>query len=568
MAEEAPEEVGEEMVEMTPQEDVYSFMMLIGPTESVDSEGKFNIDTMVGFFLVIVTLIVQGYLLWAVYNSVVGGNTEWEMGIVDTGANKPLYDPDPKPPPKCAQGNALCSNEAGDKISCAPHSLRLLGGWDELDTNHDGVWTMEEVEAQREELMCKYVVDPKEIFNVFISFIMEHKDEIWIHPDVLNRRKIFKSYFSYTMGDMIMCGYRNEMHCPNLVKRGFFDAPLEFRTVPRVGNTIDSAIQYCRRLLEEGGTCELLMPGSYSTWRVSSTQECLDKKYSKFIYEHPTSGQRRSMLEVSYAAVKQYEKTATWLFKVYKTMIVFLWISSMIVEFKKMVNIVTWIIRMDSTKKAAEDGKDAVERDEGGAYTINGITMQHRVIQAVVTVIRLFMLTVLTFVGNSLLLASPDFMSLLFDAVSLKFVIDLQEMFYTQILRQTVRDQTGAVNPMEVKQLGLSFLNRNPGIKDCMWFFFAIGMACFVMYQYYKVSVTPLRDAITCACLGEGERCVEGSLFDYAFWHNYFKTTIPQAKNEIQMMEESSFMQIANSTFESGKSILSRNRYGYVVPAM
>lgn len=546
----------EPTVEIAPEEDVYSYMMLIGPTESVKSQGKMNMDTMVGYFLVILTVMIQGYLLWAVFNSVVTSNVKWESGIVNTGDNDWNLVGKVE---GCNTGKSLCTLEdVGDKVehySCAPPSVRLTGRWYELDTNGDGVWTREEVMAARDELQCKYVVDPVEFFDVITKFVINRNKIIWVHPDIYDGTKIASPYFTYASGDIIMCGYRNEKMCANVLKNGFFDAALEFNTVPRVGHTIDSAMFYCRELLKPGGTCEKVLPSTYSVWKVESDQECKEKEYEKFIYEHPTDGTKKSFLSVDYSARLQYRKTLSPLFVVFKSFIIFIWVMSMVFEYKRLLKIAQWIYGMNTTKQALEDGKEPVEMDEESeTYTINGISGFQRGTQALVLFLRTLMVTILFWVGTSLLLQSPEFMSLLFDAVSLKFIIDLQEIFYAQILRQRVKDQTQNVEPMVVPQLGPVRWSNHPGVKDFVWFLVTAGGAILIMYTNYKYTVTPLGEALECTCLGMGSKCVEANNFTYSFWHDYWKLATPKVFKDVAVMKKAhmggSFLQ-ANITSAS-----------------
>merc|ERR1719183_3277674 len=110
------------------------------------------------------------------------------------------------------------------------------------------------------------------------------------------------------MGDIIMCGYRNEAMCRNVLQRGYFDAPLKYGTVPRIGNTTMSALDYCIDLLREGGTCDRVLPSTYSVWKIQSDEECGEKWYSKFVYKHPTTGSAKSFLAVDYEARIQAAK--------------------------------------------------------------------------------------------------------------------------------------------------------------------------------------------------------------------------------------------------------------------
>ena len=86
--------------------------------------------------------------------------------------------------------------------------------------------------------------------------------------------------------------------CAHLLARGYFDAALKHNTVPRVGNIIDSALEYCYELLKGGGMCERSLPSTYTVWKVKSDKECRAKSFNKFVYQHPSSGDFKSMVAV------------------------------------------------------------------------------------------------------------------------------------------------------------------------------------------------------------------------------------------------------------------------------
>lgn len=532
-------EAEEPVIEIGPEEDVYSYMMFIGPTASIRAKGRINADTWVGFFLVGVTLFIQGYLLWAVFNSVITTNIDWEKGIVNAPGTEWALAAEVGE--GCNTGASLCTLERiGEELhySCAPPSVRLTSRWHELDTNGDGIWTREEVKAARAQLKCKYIVDPVEFFDVVQTFVLNREKIIWVHPDVRAGTGIAQPYFTYAAGDVIMCGYRDEKMCANVLRSGFFDAPLKYNTVPRVGNTIDSAMHYCRELLKPGGTCERTLPSTYSVWKVESDQECKGKHFSKFVFEHPKTGTKKSFLAVDYEARRQFEKVNSPLFKLYKTVIVAVWVFAMIFEVKKMIGISTWVYSMKSASSAREEGLEAVEMDpDSETYTINGITIQHRVIQGLVTIIRFFMILILFWVGTSLLLQSPEYMTLLFDAVSLKFIIELQEIFYAQILRQRVRDQTMNVNGMVVPAAGPTSINSHPGIKDFSWLLIVIVISVLLLHLHYENSVKPIGEGLECACLGVGDKCIEAQNFTYDFWHDYWRYKTPQVFKDVDALK-------------------------------
>merc|ERR1719183_3339340 len=125
----------------------------------------------------------------------------------------------------------------------------------------------------RKHLKCKYVVDPVEVFQVFVKFLIKREGLIWIHPDLRAGKKIDKAYFDYAAGDINMCGYRNTDMCSNIMHRGVFDGALKYGRAPRVGTTIASAMDYCWDLLQPGGACERLLPSTYKVWKIASVKQ-------------------------------------------------------------------------------------------------------------------------------------------------------------------------------------------------------------------------------------------------------------------------------------------------------
>merc|ERR1719424_2008835 len=218
-------------------------------------------DTLMGWILALLNFFFQGLLLYTVYSEVVVANIEWESTI----ATKKLWSSNYEPgflgaePRKCNPGGSLCVADGGN-VSCAPPSVQLTGKWDLLDTNGDGIWTRQEVEEAKEKLQCEFIANPVEVFDVFISFLKMREKILWLHPDVKAGKAIHKMYFDFAAGDVIMCGYRSPDMCARLLKRGVFHAPLKYHTAPRVGTTIDSALEYCYELLKPGGHCERKLP--------------------------------------------------------------------------------------------------------------------------------------------------------------------------------------------------------------------------------------------------------------------------------------------------------------------
>lgn len=522
---------------VTPSDNVYAYFMFAPPTEHKKEGGGITLDIIMAYVLLIFNFFMQGFLLYVIFNVVVQGNIKWQDSILtQEGGGLDLLDMNPGK--GCNTGGSLCFPQ-NNSYSCAPPSVQLTGRWEELDLNGDGIWTREEVDKAKLDLKCKYVVNPVEVFDVFISFLKEREKIIWLHPDVKAGKAIHKMYFWYAAGDIIMCAYRNELMCPNLLKRGVFHAPLKYHTAPRVGTTIDSALSYCYELLKPGGTCQRSLPSTYSVWKVSSTNQCMAPSFTKFVYENPGNGVVKSLLEVDYEARKKYALSKTMTFKIYKCIIISLWLLSMLFELKDITIVFTWVLRFPAAK---DFGEDAVkeETDDSGetTYTIQGITTVHRTAVGLMTVCRFVLTCTLTLVGVSFLLKQTSYIGLLMDAVALVFIVEIANILYTQVLRNDIREQCESLNPMTVPMYGVKALNERPALVDMICLAGIMVTTLLVMWFWNDNAVEPLYDALSCACLSEGEKCHEANKFDYDFWYKYWKLDVPDIFRQVDELKK------------------------------
>eukprot|EP00746_Dinoflagellata_sp_MGD_P124159 gnl/MRDRNA2_/MRDRNA2_58742_c0_seq1.p1 gnl/MRDRNA2_/MRDRNA2_58742_c0~~gnl/MRDRNA2_/MRDRNA2_58742_c0_seq1.p1 ORF type:complete len:624 (-),score=131.74 gnl/MRDRNA2_/MRDRNA2_58742_c0_seq1:29-1900(-) len=511
-----------------PAENIYSYFMFINPTEHKKEGGQFTWDVLMAYILVALGWFIQGLFLYTIFNEVVVGNLEWQTGIFRVGGQDwNLISPKSE---GCNDGGSLCVLDKG-MYSCAPPSVQLTGRWEELDVNKDGIWTREEVMQEREKLKCKYVVDPVEVFDVFVNFLLQRENIIWIHPELRAGRMIHQAYFTYAAGDIIMCGYRNKDMCANVLRAGAFDAPLKYGTAPRVGTTINSALDYCYDLLKPGGACELTLPSTYAVWKIESVSQCHAPTYEKFTFTNPgMTNSTKSLLAVDYEARQEFEKSKTMLFQAYKTIIISLWFLAMLMEFKDQTIIFTWVMRFPD---AAEFGEDAVlekvneENPEEATYTIQGVTSGHRMMVGILTFARFLITVILTGVGVSFLMKQTDYIDLLLDALALIFIVEVAEVLYSQVLRPEVRAQTENLEPMHVPMYGIDYLNRRPSLVDIIQLCTIVFVTLCWMTYYYGSTLDPIYDALQCTCIGVGENCREAQTFSYDFWHKYWKEDVP-----------------------------------------
>lgn len=522
--------------------DVFSYFTLTSVIEK-KRHGRFTVDACMSYTLVFVVLLIQSVLLYCVSDKVIRKTLQWQSGIISTGRN---YNLVAEKTTGCQDASSLCTHLDG-VMSCAPPSVQLIGRWDELDTDKDGTWTRSELMKSRDALKCKFAVDPVEMFEVLVAWLNERKKHIWLHSDIVNHKAIPKAYFIYIMGDIAMCGYRDADMCGNLMKRGVFDAALNLSTVPRIGNTAASALEYCHQLLDFGGLCERFLPSTYSTWKIESVQECKSPEFNSFVYKTPHTGVVKSLLEVDYQARQRYEVAKTTIFMTYKMCIVFIWILLVISQLRDVVKTLTWVLRIYYLKanlstesagvigltRSVSRGFDARESSLKNEEIHASVTHAHCVAMSVVTLFRVIMLCWLCCVGLIFLGTQTDYIGLLLDGIALLFIIDVEAIVYARVLRQDVRSYWEEREPIELPRMGIGFLSRRPDITDMVWLFVVICLAIAFQVIYTYVIVNPMYDALQCVCLSQGDACHEARRFSRSFWDQYWTHDVPNSREEI-----------------------------------
>jgi arginine exporter protein ArgO len=524
-------------------ENVYSYFKFIVPVEDKKAKGGITWTKILAYVLVICSIMAQFTLLYAIFERVVKGDVKWQNKILnpqgDTFTSKQGHDYQHElGKTQCMIGGSLCFKTNGT-VSCAPPSVQLTGRWDELDTNGDGIWTREEVIASKDELQCKYAVNPVEVFDVFVNLLKDREGIIWLHPDVKARRAIPKPYFTYAAGDIIMCGYRSTDMCANVLQMGAFDAPLKTGLAPRVGKTIDSALDYCYDLLKVGGTCERTLPSTYAVWRKNGEEQCGDPDFDKFVYTHPESGMQKSMLVVDYDSRKAYERAhSSDMFIVYKSIVIGLFLLAMFNEFKGCMNFFNWVIMFPSANGMRDpvlEEKDPESDDM--TYTVKGITTFHRFMCTLLALCRLTMCIILAWVGLSFLLKDTTYIDLLLNAVGFVFIVEIAEYLYCFFIDAALRDECDRIEAMQVPQIGFTYLHLNPALRDILGVLGLIGGTAFVMYLHHSYIVTPLSQALECTCLGRGSHCLEAQKFTPDFWSDYWTVAVPGVFKDIAEMK-------------------------------
>jgi hypothetical protein len=284
---------------------------------------------------------------------------------------------------------------------------------------------------------------------------MAREKVLWVHPDVKAGNAIPKAYFTFVSADVIICTYRNTDICPNLLMRGFFDAPLMNKNSPRVGNTTESALAYCYNLLKPGGACESFLPSTYAVWKKSSESQCLNNAYRKVTYTHPGTKRTKSMLAVDYGVIDDFKRADKSVeFAIFKTCIIACYLLVMFVEFKDILGFVTVGVNMPS---AAEDEEivEVTDPDDPDSvkYQMMGLTRKDRIGVFAQVFIRVIMLILCASIGLCFILKTMSVLDLILNALGLLFIVEISSFVFAQMLSPYMKDEFGEVEPVKVQML-------------------------------------------------------------------------------------------------------------------
>lgn len=447
----------------------------------------------------------------------------------------------------CVPGRSLCYY-VGDRLSCAPSTLRLLGHWKILDLNGDGVWTRDEAldEDMRPRIQCRTAVDTLMLFDFMLSSLRRYpllKEQKLVHHNISSGTAVHRAYFEWFKGEPLLCMFGSEDMCGNLLERGIFDGPLKLGTSEIIKDA-KSARAYCRKLLRDDGHCDKMLSGEYHAWKMESKSQCGTREYEPFVFESRYDrGESLPMLKVDFETRQEFAKTGSVAFTIYVAILLSSFYATMYKEFKAILTAFMLCYQFpkahdysDSVHLPEDFATESVEGGDAGLKQCSGqpklvaLTMDHRVVVLIVTTLRLVICLLLLYTGTIFLLNDTNYISLIFDCLSLVFIMQIDELLYDSMLR--IAAQRNLENFEDIVIQLPAWWPRHMG-KD-MWMSILICLvAVLIVREYVEKELTPMSRALECACLVEGDQCSEAVHFDRDWWYNYWTVSVPKARQEI-----------------------------------
>lgn len=433
----------------------------------------------------------------------------------------------------------LCypGSKGSNTYSCLPWSSLYASFWKKLDTNGDGIWSHEEAVKDQAKLGNATGVKPTLIFGVIAHGLedrMKIDTNITVPPEMIQRQGIPKAHFDYWKGDAILCSYSDPEMCSALISRGFFDSAMDPAHAGNKGvYDIDSAMDYCRFMLKEGGGCDQSMPQIYQLYRAKRKEQCGDiHLYPSGVYANKYNKEETMyVITAEYEALDGHLKSETMTFRLFLFLVLLLWLLALVQEIREMLKLADFCIMFPRASKKKGLGVHTIEDNEReNKIAITGITSTHRTIIATVCIFRTVVVLYLGTVGCVFLINDTGYMDLLMNAVALAFILEIDEILFSAVSRGSTLSALEEVLPMTFKSMFptqgfFSWILQ----KDFIGLI-VMPTICIVIIATHNATTTkPVLAALNCACYQQGETCFEAQTFDKAWWTNYWSSVLPTA---------------------------------------
>jgi len=476
------------------------------------------------------------------------------------------------PAPACRGLDETICVDKGDGISCAPASIHVLTDWDLLDSDGDGVWSREEARNKklRETVQCDYGVDLLALYHRF-SHQLNASDVLQGRrgTELLSGSGINKAYYNWFLHKPLLCQYGDADMCGSLFQRGFFDEALRQRPSPEFTDTTTS-LQYCTKLLQT--ECFDILPTTFKVWRSREKQQCGERLFGQSMYQVPESAiddddsdssgaiQSVPMLTIGFTLQNMYAGTKGYPFRIFLCILLVTFLSVMFLECRSIMKCFVWTYNFPKDHEAGTDGNVVGRRavrielgkDSGGSdhdestprhhnavsKSISAVRNDHRLFVGFITLLRFFLWVFLLWSGIMFLTGKPRYMTLVFDALSLLFIFEIDELLYTTMLRHELKQDHLSTDEIHVKYPARILSGRKMVLMDMLLFFGIILFALCIVYTYCVVELDPLIDALTCLCSKDGPHCHDAQHFSKSWWDDYWSTTLPAANLIIDRLKD------------------------------
>eukprot|EP00927_Polykrikos_kofoidii_P054068 TRINITY_DN48553_c0_g1_i1.p1 TRINITY_DN48553_c0_g1~~TRINITY_DN48553_c0_g1_i1.p1 ORF type:complete len:647 (+),score=68.72 TRINITY_DN48553_c0_g1_i1:59-1999(+) len=425
-----------------------------------------------------------------------------------------------------------------NRFLCAPPSTSIIEHWDDLDSNHDGVWSADEAKKDVHKLRCNLNVRPSLIYKVVWEFFhAQHTTHILNVAPPVSDDGIPKPYFDIWSGLVGLCIHSDKGMCGTILQSGLFDEALKPGGHPRI-NDLDSAMQFCVDVLTSGGLCDHALPQTYQLYKARHAQQCGEASYiGGPIYQNPHNADDEMYIaKATYSQVTTVAAATEPTFLLFQCCVILIWMVSTCPEIYDLIVLTQFLLKFPSCDGVNDTGLIVSKEEQD--IQILAIVTPHRVIIAVSVFIRLFLVLYILHIGMIFLLSDTDYLNMLLNAVALVFVFEIDELLYNALGRETTQIDIDNTRPIEFECITEKYPKMARLLDKDFWgvVILPIVVVMFVAWQAVFISI-PMKDALQCACLQTGDHCKEAETFNKAWYNNYWSTTFRSAVESLRQVQ-------------------------------
>jgi hypothetical protein len=458
-------------------------------------------------------------------------------------------------------------------IDCGQPTFQMLGRWEELDIDGDGVWTYDEAIEDHTNLGCRLQLPQLDLFKAVcrgIQLDVKAKQSLGLPTESLPeevrlRQGVPKGFFQIWEGLAVLCATTDTSRCGPLINAGVFDGALGYG---KGSWDLTGALEFCSQLLSTGGVCDRSLPYTFAIHRQRIRGKCGAGFYSAGgMYTNPFDAKDTlSSVSVNYQEVITYELVHSATFQFFVWIMLILWLVTLNKELESVFEMldfctffprtpsdsasplhinarnVTWQSVRASVQQiydnATSSGDGGFLVGKGETVLIEDISDTHRIICWVVLALRFINVFYMLFVGVVYACCTHSYLDLLMNTVALAFVFTLPEMFYGWLVPERIKAQmrrviivrdTSAVSSASMSLRNLAKLPIATGLVQSRFFqgLLLIPIICWAIVTLNdKYRVRPMLEVLRCACTQEGPHCEVGIHLQRMWWDVYWKNTM------------------------------------------
>jgi len=257
-------------------------------------------------------------------------------------------------------------------------------------------------------------------------------------------------------------------------------------------------------------------------------------------YTNPyNADQSVHILRTSYNSVSAYERATSRLFLFFLSLVITLWLLSLIDEVRELIKFGEFLIEFPGIPRDGKGGTIIPANEEMGTdtvYKITGLSKRHRAVLAVVYLLRVLVCCVLSQFGTRFLLVETDFLNLVMNSLALTFILTIDAMLY-EMVESSVTNELMSAKDLEFEtNLPTEGCKGYMLKKECWGLFLVPFLSVLIVGLYTFRNKVPVREALRCACLQEGEKCLDSMPYQAGWWFNYWTHDLPGATHQIEAM--------------------------------